>query len=82
MQLKKARAWGCSQPARAAATGLALCFRIRPLPKSRRALNVSALPVFRRSISSVTQLDLEYWLLLVGSLSLAAGAPFVLVVAI
>jgi hypothetical protein len=58
-------------------TGLALCFRIRPLPKSRLALNVSAMPVFSGATRSVPQFSLEFYLL-VGSLALTAGALFVL----
>jgi hypothetical protein len=54
-----------------------LRFRIRPLPKSGLALNVSALPVFSGASRSVPQLSLEFYLL-VGSLALTAGALFVL----
>jgi hypothetical protein len=77
MQVKRARAWGCSRLARAAVPVSRCVFRIRPLPKSRLALNVSAMPVFSGATRSVPQFSLEFYLL-VGSLALTAGALFVL----
>ena len=61
-------------------TDLTVYFRISPLPKSRLALNVSALPVFSGASRSVPQFSLEFYLL-VGSLALTAGALVVLFVA-
>jgi hypothetical protein len=57
-----------------------LCFWIRPLPKSRLALNVSALPVFSGASRSVPQFSLEFYLL-VGSMALTAGALYILLFA-
>jgi len=61
MQIKRACAWGCSRLGRAAVL-VWRCVSDRPLPKSRLALNVSALPVFSGATRSVPQFSLEFYM--------------------
>jgi len=73
MQVKRARAWGCSRLARAAVLVSRCVFRIRPLPKSRLAECQRAASFLR----SIFDFDWEYYLLSVCAALAAAGAIFI-----